>query len=108
MSDIVKELESYIKTLEQAHPPRTNAKHDYAAVYQMILKLNRPVTPSEISKKSGIKYNYIYGWMRRKSISVKEAAAKLKSGNIKPDEVAFVRAGGVFVPIQVLASQLRK
>ena len=108
MSDIVKELEQFIQTLEQAHPPRTNAKVDYVGIYQRILKLNRPVTVSEISKQTGVKYNYLYSWFRRKTIPVKEAAAKLKSGNIKADEIAFVRAGGVFVPIQVLAAKLQK
>ena len=91
-------LSELVKKLSSEHPPKSNAKHDYIAAYRKLVELGRPFTPSEAAKVTGIKYSYIYGWLKRHTIDIEEAQKLVDEG--KTDAVALLKAGSVFIPLQ--------
>ena len=90
-------LSELVKQVAERYPSTRNAKVDYKAIYQQLVELKRPVTPTEVAKLTGVKYQYVYGWMRRHTVSLEEAQKLVDEG--KTNTIAFLRAGNAFIPL---------
>ena len=90
-------LKDLVKKVAAEHPSKSNAKYDYEGIYQKLVELGRPVTPAEAAKVAGLKYQYVYSWMRRHTVSIEEAQKLVDEG--KTNTIAFIRAGNAFIPL---------
>jgi ribosomal protein L13E len=84
-----------------AEAPKTNQRRtvDYDKVVAYIQKLKRGFTVAEVAKATGIKYNYIRGYLERRLVNVDEVEEHLSETD------KFVKVNGVYVSIALLAKK---